>query len=157
MEIIEAKVVDKNDWPDGKWKNEPDFILWRDRVTGYICFILRNEAYGTVNGYVGIPFTHGGDVEYLDCHGGITYEADKNSFNTSMNNESWRIFPWSSAQEYLNEIVYVIGFDTLHSGDYTPKPNDIGRIFTGEYKDIEYVMEHCRQLCLQLRDYNETT
>lgn len=91
METIEYRTVDKSDWADGPWKNEPDKRQWQDPETGLPCLIVRGPA-GALCGYVGVPKGHpwhgmgySGNGEWgsperekspeavVDVHGGLTF------------------------------------------------------------------------------------
>ena len=91
------------------WENEPDHAEWVQEPSGYKCRIRRNEATGTLCGYVGIPKEHSfwgvsyeeshvelSEIE-VDVHGGISYSAE--------GDDGWWYF----------------GFDTAHADDFAPK------------------------------------
>lgn len=67
MKTIEYRSVDKSDWGDGAWQQEPDKKQWQDEATGLPCLIVRGPG-GALCGYVGVapghPL-HGKD--YSDC------------------------------------------------------------------------------------------
>lgn len=72
--------IDKTEWGDGPWANEPDKVQWVDEATGLDCLMVRHEGWGHWCGYVGVPKEHpfygqsywdvGLDV---DVHGGFTF------------------------------------------------------------------------------------
>jgi hypothetical protein len=73
--------IDKSEWGDGPWQQEPDKVEWRDAATGLPCLIRRSEASGALCGYVGVPPSHpwhGLDYQEVeaDVHGGLTF-ADR--------------------------------------------------------------------------------
>lgn len=49
--------VNKDDWGDGPWQDEPDKIQWVDPDTLLDCLIVRGPA-GALCGYVGVDETH---------------------------------------------------------------------------------------------------
>lgn len=111
--------------------------IWKDR--GFICFILRNPTFDTLNGYVVIPSMHPWyheDYDSIDAevHGGLTY-----------------------ADEIGNE--WVVGFDTAHAGDaYGPNiPTELKEIHSAfnrndTYRDEEYVINEIEGLVTQALD-----
>lgn len=77
MQHREWTNMDKSDWPDGPWMNEPDKEQWTDEATGLPCLIKRNGS-GALCGYVGVTEGHPWfmqDYDYVDAdvHGGLTY------------------------------------------------------------------------------------
>lgn len=92
MKTIEYRTVDKSQWGDGPWQNEPDKKQWRDPETGLPCLIVRGPA-GALCGYVGVSEDHpwygkeydNHDLEWDDperdrlpgsvlrVHGGVTF------------------------------------------------------------------------------------
>lgn len=138
-----AHKVNRTDWPKGVWDSEPDrhdFIH-----AGFSCFILRNSM-GNWCGYVGVPKTHpayGLNYDFVDVnvHGGLTY-ADKCGGAIC-----------HVPQPGMPDDVWWLGFDTAHSGDYTPSMNKYrdGRLYDGEsYKDMHYTINETKQLAEQL-------
>lgn len=77
MKTIEYHRVDKSEWGDGAWQQEPDKKQWRDEATGLPCLIVRGPS-GGLCGYVGVapghPL-HGKDYDAVDAdvHGGLTF------------------------------------------------------------------------------------
>lgn len=68
MRTIDYTTVDKSEWGDGDWKNEPDKKQYQDTETGYPCLIVRNH-HGALCGYVGVNDKHPlYGVEYSDTH-----------------------------------------------------------------------------------------
>lgn len=97
----EWTTIDKSEWGEGAWQNEPDKRQWVDPATGYDCLMVRTPLHGGWCGYVGVPEKHplfavgysqcpeGNDCpegerpwcdhtpeSTLDVHGGITF-ADR--------------------------------------------------------------------------------
>jgi hypothetical protein len=50
--------LDKQTWGDGPWQTEPDLAHWLDADTGYACLVMRNQLFGHLCGYVGVPMQH---------------------------------------------------------------------------------------------------
>ena len=57
LEQSSAHKIDKSDWGDGKWQEEPDELIWKDEETGLTCIIIRTEI-GHLCGYVGVGNDH---------------------------------------------------------------------------------------------------
>lgn len=109
--------------------------IWEDR--GIICFILHNSIFDTFNGYIVIPTHHpwhGKDpynIQQVKVHGGITFSKVLCG-------------------------VWVIGFDTNHSGDAFGHNADtkIKRLFSSNqsdkiYKNKEFVVNEIENLVTQ--------
>lgn len=137
------RIENKELWPDGPWKNEPDNkdFVYRDIK----CYIKRGPL-GHLNGYACFPLNIDIDRNEIDIHGGITFDAQ-------------------------NEHGNIIGFDCSHHLDITPigillaeKINkDNKDIFypdysfykkmrekNSSYKDIEYVENEIKSLVDQV-------
>jgi hypothetical protein len=122
--------VDKSEWGDGPWQNEPDKIQWRDEATGLPCLVNRGPS-GAWCGYVGVPPSHPAyEVDYDDVyelaggypdgydrisvHGGLTY-----SRHCAHGPEESSICHVPEPGEPDN--VWWLGFDCAHSGDLAPR------------------------------------
>jgi len=127
-----------------EWLKEPDEAKFEH--AGFKCLILRNEDLKHLNGYVALPKGHpcyGKTWLNIDVsvHGGIT-------FNEKGDGKKWE-------KEY-----WWIGFDTGHSGDYSPgleeKIPDFyqGSCLTAEYRNIHYVIQETKRLAEQLKIEN---
>ena len=149
---MRLKVIDRTGWPSGPWDKEDDLVAWTDRETGLDCIAIRNPVYGTINGYV---FCHKPlevhedyGYPYLETHGGVSYYAPREDFI--------EILPPIYNVDLSNCVgTHVVGFDTLHGGDKViitppfPWPGD-------EYRSMEYVMKHCRNMCRQIHERTRT-
>ena len=145
--------IDKSEWGDGPWQDEPDKAQWDH--AGFDCLIVRGPS-GALCGYVGVPPTHPGygkhydDTEvfedYPDVHGGLTFADDC----AETDDESQHI----CHTDGLCEDVWWFGFDCAHAGDISPKyhkrfehlncPDDI-------YRNFGYVKHQTEHLAEQLR------
>lgn len=101
--MLDAEMKMKLLISDRPWEHEPDHEEWIDATTGYRCWVWRHPTYGNLNGYVAIPKGHkmwgkGDDVLDVEVHGGLTY---------------------AQLDEETDE--WVVGFDTNHVMDFTPK------------------------------------
>lgn len=77
MKTIEYHCVDKSNWDEGAWQQEPDKKQWRDKATDLPCLIVRGPS-GGLCGYVGVSPSHplhGKDYDAVDVdvHGGLTF------------------------------------------------------------------------------------
>lgn len=113
--VLDVKTfINKSDWADGPWHDEPDRVAWVDRHTGYPCIARRVELTGAWCGYVAVPKSHplfGGDYngEDFDVHGGLTFSGPCQQDNT----ERGICHP-------SNEKVWWFGFDCAHVFDTSP-------------------------------------
>jgi len=148
MIIYEKHFIDKSQYPDGEWKNEPDEICFEYK--GYNCYIMRNSIFGHLNGYVSIPKSHilyevdYNDVSNVDVHGGLTFTA----FYLAPENREW-----------------LLGFDCNHLGDFAPlnaklyKPIEhilLKGLFENDpslYKNVEFVKKEIESMVNQIIDY----
>ncbi len=129
-------MIDKEKWPAGPWKSEPDLLYWMTNL-GLPALIRRNRWFGHLTGYVGVPAGHKDFERTYDSlsysvHGGLTFA------------DYWPEFPdhwW-------------IGFDCNHEGDFAPmwRPREFN--FTDEspdsYRTISYVKRECESLARQI-------
>lgn len=121
----------RNAWGPGPWQDEPDLIGWT--VDGIACLVNRNEHFGTLNGYVGVPKAcawYGLDQHALDdvveCHGGVTFA------------------------EPAPDGLWWVGFDCGHSQDLTPSFGAAFATMLGaQYRDVAYVTAAVEELARQ--------
>jgi len=145
--VVRVAFDRERDWPDGPWKEEPDYAFWEDKQTGLSCMVRRNMQIGFLCGYVAVPKGHpryGSHYEshYLpdDIHGGLTYSG----LNPMERNDG----------------LWWFGFDCGHFMDFMPllhaKLLHLGLDKTGmegmTYKTIGYVRKECRRLATQLSE-----
>lgn len=141
MKRIEVGAIDKSQWGEGPWQNEPDAVRWTDDDTGYTCLILRGpKEIGHLCGYVGVPSGHpafGKDYDNVDVdvHGGLTY-AGHNAPNQDHDRYYW------------------LGFDCAHAGDLCPaivawQHDGYGKDVV--YRNLAYVTAECQSLAKQLK------
>ena len=127
------------------WETEPDFLEFIDEDTGYRCFIQRHPELKHLCGYVELPKEHelyGSFSEEnfynIEVHGGVTYTGRREF----------------EQPNYIAD--YVLGFDCGHAGDYSPyffHLLGMNRVIGDEtYKDIEYVINECKNLAKQLKE-----
>jgi len=85
------------------WENEPDFEEWRDKKTGYLCRVKRNEATLSLCGYVAVPIGHKlRGMTYEDAEGVGVHAHGGLTFGDNMDGRKW------------------FGFDCAHAGDMCP-------------------------------------
>lgn len=165
MQTIEYKTIDKSEWANGEWQNEPDKKQWLDEATGLPCLIVRGPS-GALCGYVGVNEGHPYfDVGYNQCaencgrewcdhtpsalleaHGGITFAG----FCQKTSDESVGICHKVTDGE--NDRVHWFGFDCAHSGDICPKYDRDGFGY-GTYRDFDYVQSQVDDLARQLKEF----
>ena len=143
MTRITTNKYNKTEWPEGKWKHEPDVIEWEDEETGYPCLIVRHPRIGHLCGYVAVPKKHpcfGLDdsdkrLHEIAVHGGVTFTGERIKYSPIKN-------------------VWWIGFDCAHLDDACPTTDDFdmktGLFKDGTYKDMNYVTKECGDLAKQL-------
>lgn len=146
-------LIDKSEWLNGIWQDEPDLIYYIHEKTNYPCVASRNSI-GTWCGFVGVPEMHSlfmqhyetEPFKYIDVHGQV-------SFSGFLKDESLLFAPpkrW-----------WWIGFDTHHEGDFCPyidrvptKPRRRLKGKTSEtapiYRDMRYVEDQLNSLATQL-------
>lgn len=144
--------VDKSDWGDGPWQQEPDRVDWHH--AGLPCLMVRGPLTGSWCGYVGVPPSHpcyGKGYNDLDVevHGGLTYAAAC---------DGERICHVPAPGE--SDETFWFGFDTGHSWDVSPAmdarirsyglPPSSGLIDGTTYKDVAYVRAETEKLADQL-------
>lgn len=153
MQTKEYRTVDKSDWIDGEWKDEPDKIQWKDEETGLPCLIVRGPS-GALCGYVGVSESHSlykKDYEHADveCHGGLTF-AD---MCADVGDESRHVCHVPDPGE--PDHVWWFGFDCAHSWDLRPKyaksAQEKGYFdWNATYRGVAYVKGHVANLAKQL-------
>ncbi len=144
--------IDKKDWGDGPWQDEPDKIQWEDEATKLPCLIRRNNRAGNLCGYVGVPEGHlwfgkkYGAID-ADVHGGLTFadecqEEDKEHGICHVEEDGIKR--------------YWLGFDCGHSGDFAPGMRSLNFPgfpgFSVTYKTVEYVKQECADLARQVKE-----
>lgn len=151
--------VDKAEWPDGPWKDEPDRAQWIDGKSGLDCLITRSHM-GNFCGYVGVPETHplyNRDYEEasLSVHGGVTFSAPCDP--AELEDEGI-----CHTGTVANEKVWWFGFDCAHAYDLKPallamtNQGILPEIFKtplycgDRYCDFSYVVSEVEKLAEQL-------
>jgi hypothetical protein len=156
MATQEEYKIDKTNWIPGPWKNEPDRVEFEH--DGFPCLMLRQSTHGAWCGYVAVPPGHpwhGKDYNDIDAsvHGGLTYA------------EKCAGLVCHVPKPGEPDDVWWLGFDCVHSGDFSPGYADIRASHPGifsphptiyeQYRDVDYVRSECRDLAKQAR--NATT
>lgn len=154
--------INKTNWGEGDWNNEPDRIHWVDKDTNYPCLILRIPHHGALCGYVAVLEGHpcfGLDcdttpVYELSVHGGVTY-------TDFCNEEDKLLGVCHIPPNGQSDRVWWIGFDTVHLYDYAPvfemqKRNYTGYVFSDKqtkdvYRNLDYVIAEVESLAKQLK------
>jgi hypothetical protein len=138
--------VDRTNWPQGEWDQEPDRIEWRDG--GFPCLMSRHPTAGHWCGYIGVTKDHPwfnksyDDVD-ASVHGGLTYAALCEGHICHV------------PQESEDPNVWWLGFDCAHAGDMSP---GIRGMLTGfglegayreSYRNVDYVKAEVAELIKQ--------
>lgn len=148
MDTLTYTFVDKTKWPRGEWDAEPDKMQWQDDATGLPCLVVRGPV-GALCGYVGVAEGHplhgksySDDAVYdVRVHGGLTFDG-----------------PCQEREHGICHIpapgdpdpVWWFGFDCAHGGDKAPA-YDHGILSDGDYRNLAYVQNECRELAEQLK------
>lgn len=141
---------------DSKINDEPYVLSVKNDE--YHLLVLKNEALGIFNGYVGVRedhrlycshYAHDSAVYLLDVHGGVTYCGN----NLPM----------------MDRNLWYLGFDTGHYGDFIPNAegsfDEIVELLFGkdmkealnlgdrevEFKDVSFVIDEIKKLYDQIR------
>lgn len=168
MQTLEYTYVDKTDWLDGPWNNEPDKRQWQDESTGLPCLIVRGPV-GALCGYVGVSADHplfeksynfamGYDENWesttgyrVEVHGGLTFDG----FCVEDEKEHGICHIVEPGEP---DRVWWLGFDCSHSGDLAPsmtkmyREQGLARSFSETYRDFAYVEQEVTDLASQLAD-----
>ena len=158
MKEQEWNFVDKSEWEQGPWMDEPDKRQWLDPETGLPCLIHRGPS-GALCGYVGVskghpwyeqdydacrvPENEDGDT-YVEVHGGLTF-ASKCGPTKENGRGICHVVEQGEADD-----VWWLGFDCAHSGDLCPsRQRDRGWDYCESYKDFRYVELEVKRLAKQ--------
>lgn len=146
---VAVSEMDKRDWGDGPWQNEPDLLMWIAKAPPhYRCQITRS-FFGSLCGYVAIPPGH-------PAHG--VYFADGRL--RALGLPSHRGLSYSGEATHGH---WVFGFDCGHGFDIQPAADarwlremsaapDAGRPawMRTAYRDMPYVRGIVEQLAAAL-------
>lgn len=155
MKTLEYRTIDKSDWGEGPWQNEPDKLQYEDPGTGLPALIKRNNA-GALCGYVGVPAGHPWHGKHYDdvdaaVHGGLTY-SDGCQHGDDPSRGICHI-----PGEGESDNVWWLGFDCAHYLDVLPGMDaELRRLgFETErghqYRDLDYVKNEIARLAVQAR------
>jgi len=171
METIEYTTVDKSEWGDGPWQNEPDKVQYMDEDTGLPCIIKRGPV-GAWCGYVGVAeghpafeshyYSYDGEecvLKHIEVHGGLTFA---NKCQEGAEEDAICHIPGEGEPDH----VWWLGFDCAHAWDISPVMLAYNRkkfAETGDslwddsrwdrnevYRDINYVRGEVKSLAKQL-------
>lgn len=147
--------VDRSEWGEGPWDDEPDKISWTDEETALPCLLVRNEM-GAWCGYVAVEPEHPlYEASYWDqslyAHGGLTFS------------DFCQEGPESHAICHIPEPgrpdrVWWFGFDSCHAHDLVPSMMHLwrqlgytSRVHTS-YRSAAYMRAECERLAQQLKE-----
>jgi len=154
MRTIEYTTMDRSDWGEGAWQDEPDKKQWQDKDTKLPCIAVRNRT-GNWCGYVGITEEHPcykqgyNDVLEVEVHGGLT-------FSDSCRKDG----PQESSICHIPEgeetdKIWWLGFDCSHYNDISPKLLAFEKEFMlpeAEYRTLIYIEAECKKLARSLQE-----
>ena len=171
--------MDKSDWPDGPWTDEPDKAEWTDEATGLPCLIVRGPM-GALCGYVGVgkdhPLHGAGysdnvnvpQEEFERPIGNIgsvvtlisAVNADQETGTMPLNCVIKAHWGLNYASECVGRIchaggekVWWFGFDCGHCDDVTPSSLKRYPSFHGQvYRDVAYVKAEVELVAGQLHN-----
>lgn len=173
----EYRSIDKGDWGDGPWQQEPDKVQWIDEATGLPCLAVRNSDMGHWCGYVGVPEGHpayGLDYSAADT---LVEEGEDGDGGLSVHGGLTFAGPCQEGDEATSichvpapgqpDKVWWLGFDCAHSWDIRPghdalmarlglpllrmPPPPTSRLPREVYRTLGYVQDECARLARQLK------
>lgn len=167
METKSWTTINKSDWGDGPWQDEPDKMQRPDEATGLPCLVVRSPLSGAWCGYVGVteerPWyrKNPSGIDLPDgVHGGLNFAT----FCQDTGDEGHGIchIPGPGEPDH----VYWLGFDCGHAWDKQPAVEAMLRavaprleetrqalsvgILAETYRDLAYVRSECRDLAVQV-------
>lgn len=113
--------IDKSQWLDGPWRDEPDIAEWVDEGSRLPCLVLRHPQLGSLCGYVGVPPDHPAYGYHYD---GITMEdAEKRQrrWDAMMEMERDVRAKGLSFEEALH-----VSYRKISEDGWEPQVNDVG-------------------------------
>lgn len=101
-------------------------------IDGFNACIRRHSNFGHLCGYVEVPDGLDININEIDCHGGITFNAH-----------------WDE----LPTVGRYVGFDCMHLGDWDPFDAERGIArYYDTYKDSEFVLNEIKSIINQLKE-----
>ena len=135
-------LIERRDWPDGPWNDEPDLVIWRDAETEYLCAVVRVPRLGHLCGYVGIPESHPahGLEEYyhellddVEVHWGVTHYGESPYIvNCPVTDIAALRFDYVPS--------WWFGWDAAHSGDAAPSAATCEIYKRCQYREFDYAV-----------------
>ena len=139
--IILLNFSNKDNFPPGKWLNEPDFCSWFHN--GFPCLVSRDMNVGTWNGFVGVDSEHslfGKNINALFddpevaviLFGGAVYGGIVSA----------GLVP--NELKDLDQKYWWFGISTAHINDFLP----LGKTNTtkSSYKDFKFIRKEANKL-----------
>lgn len=146
IDIFWGTKMNKSDWSQGPWMNEPDNHVFTYK--GYLC-VCRRNFLGVWLGYVELKNKIELSIDWeelnLSVHGGITFCEKLTNKETG-------------------EEVLVLGFDCAHYHDISPCSNYEETVKKGssytefsqrEYRTLEFVINELHGLVDQIMEYQK--
>lgn len=156
--VIFLEYYNKDNFPPGKWANEPDFCKWEH--AGLACMIIRDMSLGVWKGFVGVnsahPFfalsldsilkTHDAMEIFFSVYGGMT-----NAGKLPPKYKDIGKFFTDKSSSYLS--LWWIGIETSHGGDLMPFIKisddniDMAKLSSSQtYKDFAFIRRETNKL-----------
>lgn len=147
--LVEKKALDKTDWPEGPWKEEPDLKGWLDGATSLPCFIRRSEFEGYFCGYIGIPKNHPlHSISYNEINKLINFKCKLNF--SSLFGDKFYENPHSSC---LSNDLWWVGFSCDSYKDFSPLKYTFSEPDISAYKDVKFLEKQCAEIAAKLVKY----
>jgi hypothetical protein len=156
----------RQQWAEGEWDNEPNFMKWRDPASGLLCIVRRHAFLGTLNGYVcvkrGHPFFMRHYSQTRCIRKPFKYKGDIPVLKKSPPRKSCRVqsFIVHGGVTFSGKIRrhgggvergWWFGFDCGHAWDVSPYFKGRGLDFgDSHYRNFDYVREQCAELAKQI-------
>lgn len=128
-----------------EWEHESNFLEFIDDSTGYKCFILRDEKWGSLWGFVRLPHEHSHkhDIKKLKIRARGWIVPDANKYFC------YKFKPNLPVDDFTRES-YLVFFSCSDVNDLLPYLE--GNRYA-KYRNIEYVKNECKKLAKKLKMY----
>jgi len=149
---------------DGEWLDEPDLVKFI--YNGIKCEVIRMNSFqlsgksfgGHFCGYCTIPFGHvlftsnnyssiDSPINEFEVHGGITYDRTEEDESRKIGFDCAHHMDIVPSMELMNATIpEIIEIQKLY-----PTPDFMKK----SYKNIEFVINECKNLAIQINNYKE--
>lgn len=140
--------LDKSQWGEGEWRQEPDYLFWIEESSNLPCAIVRTPIYGSLCGYVGVPSGH---PYYRMEYGGLNLKTCPELSYSDFLSPVFQI-EWQSGilENYLN--CWFLGFHGKLTIDLTPGLKKFlpDAILPGAYRNLGEVFRQAEAMAKEL-------